>query len=642
MPEIIQKSTFEAGFIERTYSSIVTDMSVAFSELVANSWDAGATEVRITLPEKRGESIVIEDNGSGMTAQEFQNRWMVISYNRVAHQGEYIEFSTSAGKKRRIAYGRNGIGRHAMFCFDSQYQVETWRDGICNTYILKADGGESVLSVIEHTTTKKDGQGTRLTVNAIKSFPNASNVKRTLGYRFLFDPEFKVSVNGDVIESQSYISPIKTETIKLKKNHQITLSIYQIPDGEKSTSINGIAFWAGNRLIGNPSWTIGQIRVEDARRKFAQKHLIIVNADHLMNDVIYDWSELKRTEQVNEVYDAVISRVRAFRVEYYHGKIADVKSDVIRRNRDHIASLNIPALYDLKMFLEGYLEQKPEVDTEDLNLIVDSLVSVLNARNGLALLQKLSNMNTDDIDSLNTILSEWSVSDIREVLDEIDRRIKVIDAIEKLCSDPNTDELHTLHPLVSQARWLFGVEYDNPNFTFNRTLTTVLQEILQSQRKENVNVNWRKRPDLVFTDSFSLSSFCVDKIDENEMAIVDRILIIELKKGGFSIGRTEINQAEEYIDGIVQGNKLNCKPYVKAYIVGDSVKSGIGTHKKTEDYGEVFAYTYQQLVQTASKRLFNLRDKLRTHYQDISEKDYIAEILQEPQQTKMELLDKAN
>ena len=28
--------------------------------------------------------------------------------------------------------------------------------------------------------------------------------------------------------------------------------------------------------------------------------------------------------------------------------------------------------------------------------------------------------------------------------------------------DEATDELHTLHPLVTEARWLFGPEFDTP------------------------------------------------------------------------------------------------------------------------------------------------------------------------------------
>lgn len=103
MAETIRKSTFEKDFIERTYSSVVSDVTIAFSELVANSWDAGATTVNITLPSKANEKIIIEDNGSGMTDDEFQERWMVIAYNRVAHQGQYIEYTSLQGKAKRLA-----------------------------------------------------------------------------------------------------------------------------------------------------------------------------------------------------------------------------------------------------------------------------------------------------------------------------------------------------------------------------------------------------------------------------------------------------------------------------------------------------------------------------------------------------------
>ena len=52
---------------------------------------------------------------------------------------------------------------------------------------------------------------------------------------------------------------------------------------------------------------------------------------------------------------------------------------------------------------------------------------------------------------------------------------------------------------------------------------------------------------------------------------------------------------------------------------------------------QVYAYTYRQLAQTAGKRLFNLKDKLTTHYQALIEKDYLSEILEEPRQMKLKL-----
>ena len=633
--DILQKSKFEKDFIERTYASIVSDTSIAFSELVANSWDAGATTVMITLPTDKNGSIIIEDNGAGMSDKEFRQRWMTIAYNRVAHQGEYIEFNSSKGNAKRLAYGRNGVGRHALLCFDSQYVVETWKSGTCNTYTIRVDGGESAFSVVDHVTSSKNGTGTKLTVLAKKRIPKKSEIMRTLGFRFLFDPEFSVYVNNEKIEFQKNISPIEVKTFRLKSKATFDVSVYQIPDGEKNTSSNGIAFWAGTRLVGNPSWNVGGVRVEDARRKFALRHLIVVQPDCLIGDVYYDWSRFYFTEAVKEVYSAVIEYVRNYRVEYYRGKVSEVKKDVIRMNIDRIEGLPVPALYELKGFFENYLEQRPEVDSDELNIIVNALISVMQSRNGMSLLSKLGAMDVEDIDDLNDILDQWSMSDIRTVLDEIDQRLSVISAIELLCKDPNTDELHILHPLISQAKWLFGVEYDSPNFTFNRRLTTVMEEILRSQRRDDIEINWNKRPDLVIGSDYSISSVCTEEADKNDIFVIDKVLIIELKKGGSTIGRGEMSQAEEYVDDIVKGNRLNCRPRIKAFVVGDEVSDKIGVMKTQEDYGEIYAYTYQQLVQTANKRLFNLKDKLLPRYNELNRTDYLMEVLGEPRQLEL-------
>lgn len=292
-------------------------------------------------------------------------------------------------------------------------------------------------------------------------------------------------------------------------------------------------------------------------------------------------------------------------------------------------------LLTLKQFFDTYLEQRPEVEADELNIIVSSLVNVLSNERGLSLLAKLSVMSDASLSDLDKILDEWSVSDIKTVLDEINSRIAVIDAIQKLCSDPRTDELHVLHPLISQARWLFGIEYDNPNYTFNRRLSTVVKELLDGELKEETTINWNKRPDLVFASDHTVSATCTEEIDDNGISCVDKILIIELKKGGFQIGKSEIYQAEGYVESIYKGNKLNAKPRIKAYVIGDSVDSSTSIHKTQEDFGEVFAYTYDQLVRTAEKRLFHLKAKLEEHYNQFNSEDYVNTILNEPEQLRL-------
>lgn len=626
---------FERNFIERTYPSIVSDMSIAFAELVANSWDAGATRVDITIPQKQGQQIIIEDNGSGMTDEEFRSRWMVIAYNRVDHQGEYIDFLASDNTKiRRLAYGRNGVGRHSLVCFDEHYTIETWKDGILNTYEIMVSGGNSAFSIEKHTQTSKSGSGTKIIVNAIKHFPESSAIIKTLGYKFMFDPQFEVYVNGVKVEYHNTLRPDKEDTLSTKYG-DLNVAIYRIPDGEKSTSNNGIAIWVNGRLVGKPSWTVGEYKIEDARRKFAIKHVVIVNADFLIDEIAYDWSGFRKTERVQEANREITAYLRKYRIEYYKGKTTEVRDKAVRSNKEAIRSLSIPAVYNLKQFFDTYLEQKPEVEEDDLNIIVSSLVNVLSNEKGLSLLAKLSVMSDSSLSDLDKILDEWSVSDIKLVLDEINSRIAVIDAIQKLCSDSQTDELHVLHPLISQARWLFGIEYDNPNYTFNRRLSTVMKELLDAELKEDTTINWNKRPDLVIASDHTISATCTEAIDNNDIAYVDRILIIELKKGGFTIGKKEIGQAEGYVESIYKGNKLNAKPYIKAFVVGDSVDAFTSHHKKLDDFGEVVAYTYDQLVRTAEKRLFNLKRKLEEHYNQFNSDDYVNAILNEPEQLKL-------
>lgn len=626
---------FERKFIERTYPNIVSDVSIAFAELVANSWDAGATRVDITIPQKQGQQIIIEDNGSGMTDEEFRSRWMVIAYNRVDHQGEYIDFFAADNTKiRRIAYGRNGVGRHSLVCFDEYYIIETWKEGCLNRYEIAVSGGNSAFSIEKHTQTHKPGSGTKITVNAIKHFPDPAAISKTLGYKFMFDPQFEVYVNGTKVEYHNTLRPDTEDNLPTKYG-KLSVAIYKIPDGEKSTSNNGIAMWVNGRLVGKPSWAIGDYKIEDARRKFAIKHVIIVKADFLIDDISYDWTCFRKTEKVQDANKVLTEYLRKYRIKYYRGKTEEVRDEAVRMNQEAIRDLSIPAVYSLKQFFDTYLEQRPEVETDELNIIVSSLVNVLSNERGLSLLSKLSMMSDTSLSDLDKILDEWSVSDIKTILDEINSRIAVIDAIQKLCSDPQTDELHVLHPLISQARWLFGIEYDNPNYTFNRRLSTVMKELLDGELKEETTINWNKRPDLVFASDHTVSATCIEEIDDNGISYVNRILIIELKKGGFKIGKAEISQAEGYVESIYKGNKLNAKPRIKSYVIGDSVDPSTSNHKTQEDFGEVFAYTYDQLVRTAEKRLFNLKSKLEEHYNQFNREDYVNAILSEPQQLKL-------
>ena len=87
---------------------LVTNRAVALGELIKNSYDADATHVTALMENIKnpGGTIVVEDNGTGMTASIFQRTWMRIA----TIDKEENPISTKYARQKA---GEKGIGRFA-------------------------------------------------------------------------------------------------------------------------------------------------------------------------------------------------------------------------------------------------------------------------------------------------------------------------------------------------------------------------------------------------------------------------------------------------------------------------------------------------------------------------------------------------
>jgi HSP90 family molecular chaperone len=122
--------SFGPKFLQDHAGHIMTDPRIALVELMANSYDAGASLVKLSWPDAAGKNFEILDNGTGMAKSEFSKRWKTFSYNRPEEQGIYVEYPPDKkGPAKREAFGLNGKGRFSPFCFADAYEVETWKDG---------------------------------------------------------------------------------------------------------------------------------------------------------------------------------------------------------------------------------------------------------------------------------------------------------------------------------------------------------------------------------------------------------------------------------------------------------------------------------------------------------------------------------
>ncbi|MFC4213543.1 ATP-binding protein [Pedobacter lithocola] len=196
--KIVQGTLFEDDYLIRTLGNLGTLPEVALIELVANAWDAGATQVDIFIPQEKGQKITIEDNGTGLSKEDFYSRWMKLSYNRLKHQGKMVEFPKGVDLKRH-AYGRNGVGRHGLLCFNNEYKVITNKNGLQSTFILSTKSEDQPFVIKSETFKKSVKNGTRLEVVVAKNLPDPKMILEVISARFLHDPKFKVSINRETI-----------------------------------------------------------------------------------------------------------------------------------------------------------------------------------------------------------------------------------------------------------------------------------------------------------------------------------------------------------------------------------------------------------------------------------------------------------
>lgn len=615
---VLYPSLFEDDYITRSLGPIVNDPDIALTELVANAWDAGASKVYISIPGDYNQTLYIEDDGIGMTIEEFQHRWMKLRYNRLKGQGKSVIFPSGIDGKRS-AFGRNGVGRHGLLCFADGYTVITQKDGKKVSFSVKSNIDGQPIAVTDVKEETSNQHGTRLEVLVERNLPNADRVRERLSARFLHDPNFQIIVNHSALELENLLGDNEPFEFTIDGT-DFTATGYFIDTTKKSRKsiFQGIAFWQGGRLVGEPSWNLGHTMILDGRTSLAKRYTFIIKTDDLSDYVKEDWSGFKESDVINQLYSQVEEYVNACLESVSAATVETIKDNLDIEVKKALNEVNPLVKIEIDDIIKSIVTETPKVKQDSVDLTIKTLLNVEKAKNGRALLDKLANMTPDDIDGLNDLLNKWTIRDASAVLNEIDRRLAIITAIRKLSSDNTTDELHVLHPMITESRWLFGPEYESSEYIFNQQLRTAVSKIFGDDKFYTSDTNYRKRPDLICLERSTLGiSGTTENDPDSGISRIRHILLIELKKGKFKITRDERNQAQGYVEDLLKSNLgVNCR--VNGFVVGESIADNIGMETTVNGgSGIIHIVTYSQLVDTAEQRMFGLRRIISERYEDI-------------------------
>ena len=188
---------------------LYSNVPAVLSEVVANAWDADAENVDITI-NNDDKTIVITDDGFGMTRDDINRRFLNIGYQKRVDADYAVE--TPRGRK---PMGRKGIGKLSVFAIANTVAVFTIREGQRNAFRMDYSDIQTQIETAEnspyhptelHPERINIEKGTRIALSSLRNLrmPSVSVLRRRLARKFtiLGTDNFNVSINGERISAK--------------------------------------------------------------------------------------------------------------------------------------------------------------------------------------------------------------------------------------------------------------------------------------------------------------------------------------------------------------------------------------------------------------------------------------------------------
>jgi len=238
--------------------NLYRSFTTVLGEAISNSWDAEAENIWINI-DKTNNTLVIKDDGIGMSSEDFQNKFLKIGYSK-RKKGEH-----KSSKKNRPFIGRKGIGKLALLSCAEKITVisktttteyvggvitNKGLDSAIENDMVPQDYGLGAINLSNFSNyTNNHSQGTIILFEDLKGGIRNSLkfVRKTLALYFRFsliDKNFTIFVEnkkidfndlndlGDKTEFCWTINDLTDPFVKflspLKENHMLEFSIKEV------------------------------------------------------------------------------------------------------------------------------------------------------------------------------------------------------------------------------------------------------------------------------------------------------------------------------------------------------------------------------------------------------------------------------
>ena len=617
-------ASFSGNIIEHLGIQMYQSPVAAIAETIANAWDADADKVEITIPTTSSPAteIIISDDGSGMTFDQCQERFLLIGYKRRGNSN--TETTPINGRK---VLGRKGIGKFAGFGIAQIAQVETIsRDnGEKTIFAMDAEklaSGEYVnherreVEVIDYhppDLSNAKHHGTKITLKSLmlKQNLNAESFARSMARRFAIHEtatNFRVFVNGTPIPTSEDLNLIQfdfpkdydkaeqPQNVQVKDGwgietvggQQVRWRVQFFKNTIDEEELRGIRVFAGIKVAQTSFFfnlTGGQHGQHG--QQYMTGRVIADFVDELDNDIIaperqrINW-EHSATSELTEWGQKL---TRSLLGIWYNRRGEARKKQLVERLGIFNQKLSRLKERERRTVTQAIsrIGSIPTLTDDQFQELGDAILSAWENGRLMELIEEIADTESLTADQLVKILAEADVLTALSAAEIVKTKLSAIKGLKERIEKRELE--NAVRDYISQHPWLVSPEWET--FAVERSLKTIIDQASKDSRMAT-HEDFKDRVDLT-------------------LASGNQLLVMEFMRPGLTIDDDHLSRFMTYVNAISERLSVNSGAefrHVTGYIIADRIskRPGVSTTIKQLQNSGMFALDWDSLLAKAQRQ----------------------------------------
>lgn len=591
------------------------------SEVIANSWDAGANNVHINISE---EEMIITDDGCGMTANDINEKFLLVGY-----QKRLIRENPSA---QRPVMGRKGIGKLSLFSIADNIKIHSFKDGEKSGLILKSKEINELINdknrsyfpeSINDEEISLQSNGTKIILTELKKNINKTSefLKKRISRRFsvigdrydfnVFINNQKVSIEDRMYfdklqsiwaigqDSETYFDFCQDDQVKLKKTYHSVVS-----DTKNFACSGWIGTVSNSGLLKDENLNKvsvivrGKVALEDILPEYPEtglfsKYLIgEIRADFLDDDDKDDIATSSRQdfqkedERFQELKNWIGKLLKSIQKDW----------DLLREDQGVSEATQIPAVQEWLNLLKGDTKSKAKKVLGKINQIISddpAQKKMLFQQSIIAFeyfrhkeqLDKLTTVGPENIESVVKVFENLDDLEASLYYKIVDQRLEVIKKLEEKIINNSLEK--TIQHFLFDHLWLLDPSWERA--AGSEEIERSFQKALESSKLTSEEK--KSRMDIKYRTTSGMHVIVELKKPDVTLSVYD--LIKQVDKYKSALSKTLAT------DGEIENIKIICvlgkRP--KEFEKSSSIKGA----KESLRSNSIDVYLYDELLTNARK-----------------------------------------